>query len=90
MQSAWSGGTHGWPSREDTPHSQKRATPNKLHIMSYNAQPLPKENGPITGGTCMVSQRSNWAKGAKPKKGKRPKHTPNEQLPQQGVLGTPI
>ena len=43
MQSAWSGGTHAWPGTEDRLHSQERATPNKVHIISYNAQPLPKE-----------------------------------------------
>ena len=43
MQSGTSGGTHACHGTEDKPQSQKRATPNKVHIISYNAQPLLKE-----------------------------------------------
>ena len=43
MQSAASRGTHACHGTEDKPHSQKRATLNKVHIISYDAQPLLKE-----------------------------------------------
>ena len=62
MQSARSGGTHAWPGTKDKPYSQERATPNKVHIISYNAQPLLKEKWTMyicyiygdTGCVCFV------------------------------------